>query len=438
MNKPPIRPVAFPALAVVLNELDLTHPEIIVGRHSAWVPPAVYAALLRAEGLPVPTVDLGEPGAAPREIIGLKLPFQLDGRIVKYTHPHEAKYDVFPGLSNEYAMLQALADQGAAPPVNRPVFVRTLTSTPGGKGDPYADPRGAHAYEMVDAEALPRGDFRGVQWMVDTLPISGSVGAWGDVTKPGNIVNGYLIDVRRSGHDLLRWDGPAPWGWPAVPPTRALLGALEDRVRRECQYPPGIRPEPYQDFYLMDRWISGSRRVEARARAMGFDPGPGESVLDVGCQSGGFLQWAALQQSAYGVGACGILAGIDVIPEYIACAEALRVAARQPIQYKQADVVADFLGTVKWIKTTYPAGVDHLLLLSMEKHIGDALWLLIDEVNPGVAYVETNAYAEGRGDKAGVEARILARGGTYVGDSNDRNPRRMYRIPRNTGTRRSA
>lgn len=217
------------------------------------------------------------------------------------------------------------------------------------------------------------------------------------------------------------------------------LTALEARVRKECQFPPGERIEPYQDFYLpgapgarragpLAGWVQGSRRVHSRAEALGFHPQEGELVLDIGCQSGGFLQYAAL------LGARGV--GLDHDPKYIACAQALRDAVFHDdlLSYRRIDVTQPWANVLEDLRAILPQArprPDHLLLLSMEKHIGlPALLRLIDNLCAKRTYIETNAYPAGSGAKAEVEGEVLRRGGRYLGDSDDRNPRRLYVIER--------
>jgi len=207
--------------------------------------------------------------------------------------------------------------------------------------------------------------------------------------------------------------------------------ALEAQVRRDCQFPPGERPEPYQDFYLpgapgarragpLAGWVQGSRRVHARAEKLGFEPNFGDFVLDIGCQSGGFLQYAALR-SAWGI-------GIDAEKPYLDCALALRDAVGHDLYYVQLDVTRlDAVEAIRGMFHPFPTPPDHLLLLSMEKHIGlPALLRLVDGFAARRTYLETNAYRAGT--KGEIEAAILQRGGVYLGDSDDRNPRRLYRI----------
>lgn len=364
--------------------VDLTKPGAVVGRHSAWL-----------------------------SALGIKVPFQFGGLVTKYRH-EEAGYDPADTIPHELAILRALAAEGMAPPIGNLVHIETLVSEHLGAW--HADPLGAWAYEMVDATKLPPGRFSLAR--MRTMPIAGSEGAWNDISVPGrdNVVNGYLVDVRRSAFDMLRWTGPLE----LLPSVDQDLAALRARVHRECQFPAGAREEAYQDFFLASRWEKGQRRVPERAVSLGFQPAPGESVLDIGCQSGGFLQFAA-------VFGADRVAGVDVSPEYVDCARALARSCGQNICVRQMDVVKEREAFLEWVRAYYPNGVDHLLCLSLEKHLGDAfLFELIDAIGARRTYIETNAVSAGRPMKLWPE--VQARRGRYVGDSADRNVRRLYQI----------
>jgi hypothetical protein len=223
-----------------IHALDATAPDVVVGRHSIWSP-----------------------------AMGIKVPFQWGGRITKYRHA-EPNYDVAETLPHELAILRALAAEGMAPPVGDLVFVENLVSEhPGGW---HCDPCGAIGYEVADARALPPGRFS-IERMRQ-LPIFGSPGAWGDIGKPGNVVNGYLVDVRRSAWDMLQWTGTA---LPDVPRVQEDGAAVAADVHRLCQFPAGERAEAYQDFYLGRRWHRGQRRVVERDDLLGFNAAPGEA-----------------------------------------------------------------------------------------------------------------------------------------------------------------
>lgn len=367
-----------------ISLVDATEPGAVIGRHAIWLP-----------GMEI------------------KIPFSWSGGLTKYQRD-EAGYDPDETIPHELAMLRALAAEGMAPPVGDLVRIDTLITEH--RGAWHADPTGAWGYEMADAHRLPPGRFS-IERM-RALPISGSEGAWGDVEKPGNVVNGYLVDVRRSAWDMLRWNGP---DLPAMPRLFRDPDALRARVHRECQFPAGERAEAYQDFWLGGVLEQGQRRVVERAKLMGFNPKPGETVLDIGCQSGSFLQYAWMKGARY-------LAGVEVNQQYIQCARDLARSCAQNICVRPMDVVAHRAAFLDWVRAYFPGGrPDHCLLLSMEKHIGESfLFDLIDTIGAKVTYVETNAVTRERSMKLWTE--VERRGGRHVGDSLDRNLRRLYQI----------
>lgn len=375
----------------IFDTLDLISPPLgtVLGNHGIWLPS-----------------------------LGVKVPFQFGGRVTKRTR-QEASYPR-ESIADEVHMLRALAAQGMAPPVGEMVFFRHVASDYPGAW--HCDPVGAYGYEIANAQALPRGSFS--IGAMRALPIEGSPGAWGDVAKPDNLVNGYLVDVRRSGQDLLRWTGPRT----PLPDAREPAQDLAARVHRECQFPAGERALAYQDFWLGGSMVAGQRRVVERAHLLGFAPKPGDTVLDVGCQSGGFLQYAHSQ-----TGGVGRFVGVDVEPKYLDCARALARSCDQNLCFRQMDVDHERAAFLAWVRAYFPGGrPDWLLALSLEKHL-DVL-RLIDEVGAKVTLLETNAVAEdsGAGPVPAAPMKLYGdvkkRGGRHVGNSRDRNLRRLYRI----------
>jgi hypothetical protein len=363
--------------------IDATAPGAVIGRHAIWLPE-----------------------------MQLKIPFQFSGQITKYQHT-ERGYRPADTIPHELAILRALAAERMAPPVDEVVFIETLISEHPGAW--HADPLGAWAYRMADANLLPPGRFS-IERMRQ-LPIAGSNGAWGDVAKPGNVVNGYLVDVRRSAWDMLRWAG---LDLPRLPALLNNVDKLRARVHRDCQFPAGARAEAYQDFWLFGKLERGQRRVAERAVEMGFTPRPGESVLDIGTQAGGFLQFAARSGATR-------LAGVEMEPRYIDCARELARSSRQNICIRQMDVVRERAGFINWVRAYFPRGVDHCLALSLEKHIGERfLFDLLDEIGARRSYVETNAVPNEQHLK--MHDYVQARGGRHVGFSRDRNLRVLYQI----------
>lgn len=380
----------------IIDTLDLTNPPpgTVLANHAAWLP-----------GLP------GGP---------VKLPWQHGGRICKRTRPGEASYST-ESIVDEVQILRALAAENMAPPIGDLVYFRNVVSDFGGAWT--CDPVGAYGYEMQDARTLPPGRFS-VKAM-RRLPIEASPGAWSDISVPEreNVVNGHLIDVRRSGQDMFRWTGDRF----TLPDGREPADELRARVHRDCQFPPGERAEAYQDFWLRGTLERGQRRVIERAEAMGFAPRPGDTVLDVGCQSGSFLQYA--WQKAEGKGR---FVGVEINDGYVDCARALARSFGQNICIRKMDVTAEREAFLAWVRSL--GKIDHLLLMSMEKHI--SIFPLIDAIGARVTYIETNAVAKdsGQGPEPKGEMKLLPevakRGGVHVGNSRDRNLRRLYRIDR--------
>jgi len=375
------------------DTLDLINPppDAVLGNHSIWLPE-----------------------------VCVKVPFQFGGRITKRTR-HE---DVYPKetIVDEVCILRALAEKQMAPPVSDLVFIREVISDYPGAW--HSDPCGAYGFEMADATKLPPGKFD-IDAM-KALPIDGSDGAWGDVIKEKNIINGYLVDVRRTGWDLLRWHGERF----QLPNAREDQDYVISRTHHECQFPANERLHAYQDFWARNELQTGQRRVLERAAALNFHPSPGESVLDIGTQSGSFLQHAWLCTNGN-----GRFVGVDVDDAYIMCAKLLARSCNQNICFRHMDVTREREAFLSWIRAYFPDGVDHLLLLSMEKHIGErSMFKLIDEIGARHTYIETNAVAEdlGSGIKPPAPLKlwpdVQLRGGEHVGDSRDRNLRRLYRI----------
>ena len=376
----------------VFDCLDLTgnDPGLKIGNHSVWIPAS-----------------------------GIKVPFQFGGRIQKYKHPLEAAYSLY-SLQNEVTMLRALAAAQLAPPIGDWVYFKTVISEHLGYW--WADPLGAYGYEVMDARALPPGKasvdvLRAFPW---SEKIMGSQGAWSDLGVPErqNILNGYVVDVRRSGFDMLQWRDPET----PMPRYREESQALRERIAALGQFPFRARPEPYQEYFLDGAWVPAERETVARARLLEFRPLAGDTVVDLGCGYGSFLQVAAL--------AGGRAVGMDAQPEYVALARDLARATALPICVRQTDLT-DFarnLAMRQWLRQVAPTGPEHVLALSMTKHIGDGvLWWWVDQLQGRRTYLETNAVKPGKFPlREGVEFR----GGRKIGESQDRNTRHLYLIDR--------
>lgn len=394
---------------VIYDVLDLRDPDVEVGNHSIW-----------------------------HKKLKIKVPFQLGGKTTKYSY-HQDRYSIGKSFFDEIHVLNALAQMNMAPPIGELVYFRELIHD-GYFGALHSDPLGAFGFQMGDVNDLPPGSFD-INKMRE-LPIEGTERAWNDVLKPGNVQNGYLIDARRSEWDMFKWRGEKVYGM--LEPFVESKEQLTAETHKLCQFPKGERDKAYQDFWVHHEMIGGQRRVLERAEKFEYFPLPNQTVLDIGTQCGSFLQFAwyaqACKMSAEDwkedpnkdIGIpdekdVGKLVGIDVEEDYLKCAKNNARSCNQHISFIKADVNNKEI-FLKWLKTYFPKGVDHLLMFSMEKHLDPtAYWDIIDTINAGTTYIETNAVPEGQFK---LRKEVEDRGGNYIGDSNDRNRRNLYKISR--------
>lgn len=400
-----------------LNLVDTEETRLAIGSHSIWWPP--------------------EPGGR----FGIKIPFQFGGQVVKYRYPHEASYSR-ETIAEEVALLKFLHEHRAAPAIGEWVFFEEVVSEH--MGALWSDPLGALGYEMEDVRVLSEPGVFTPEWLRSTGMVRGSPGAWGDLLVPerGNVINGYVIDVRRSWFDHLRYLG-------LVNPLPSFLEEPLDRLCSDLlsggQFPARQRAMPYQEVLLPDgQWHRGARETRHRAECLGFTPTAGESVLDLGCCLGAFLQYAMVQ----GAGRC---VGLDSDPRYLALARRLARACGMNICYREVDLATPvesqlrigaepargvfiedqfYTHVVEWLRELFSPRLDHLLALSMSKHISEpVLWWWVDTLGARRTYLETNAVKPGvPEERLPLMAGVRERGGVFLGYSEDRNMRALYRI----------
>jgi hypothetical protein len=200
---------------------------------------------------------------------------------------------------------------------------------------------------------------------------------------------------------------------------------LHEWLVRTGSFPKGERPEPYQEYVHDGAWRPGQRPVVSRAELIGFVPRQGESVLELGSQMGGFLQLAVLEGAAW-------VEGVEFDGDHYNASRSLLspLGVRgQHVHVTHGDVTNDEM--MQGVRARAPSGgIDHLLLLSMGKHIGgpEVITKLITMFHARHTYVETNAVTEGRA--CPYEAAVVALGGQRVGSTTDRSLRHVYRIDR--------
>ncbi len=366
--------------------------------------------------------------------LGYKVPFQFGGRVQKYRKPEEPSYPR-ETLTEEAALIDALASRSFGVPMREWVFYKTVISDHLGEETRWADPCGAYGFVMYDANSLVPGSYS-VEALQHESIIDASVGAWSDAAKPHNIVNGYLVDTRRSWNDRLRYLGS--YDITSMPRYVENRSDLIGDLYRDGAFPYREREQPYQEFYLDGAWRSAEREVRRRAALLGMDIKPGDSVLDLGCCIGGFLQYAHL------AGASRVV-GLDAYADFVKLARRLARASTMNIGAFQFDLtcintdsVSQIAHHVYWLRKLFPNGIDHLVCLSMGKHLSeDVMWWWIDTLRPRHVYLETNAVKTHQLEAANASTlpywnAVHERGGRHVGFTNDRNDRAIYRIDRPT------
>jgi hypothetical protein len=209
-----------------------------------------------------------------------------------------------------------------------------------------------------------------------------------------------------------------------------VLEEVHARLVRTGSFPLGQRPQPYQDYYYDGAWRRGQRRVVERAALLGYAPKHGESVLEVGSQMGGFLTMAVLEGAAWVEGVEYEIAHVDA-SRFLT--DPLVDEEHQHVHITHGD--ATDASVLRTVKDRAPSqGIDHLLLLSMGKHVGGPSMIerWVKTFDARHTYIETNALAQGK--SCAYADTILRLGGKCIGSTEDRSHRVIYRIDRASNT----
>lgn len=213
-----------------------------------------------------------------------------------------------------------------------------------------------------------------------------------------------------------------------LPRRPAASKPLHDWLVEMGSFPKGERADPYQEYFHNGAWRPGQREVVNRAATMGFFPKRGETVLELGSQMGGFLQLAVLEGARFA-------AGVELDADHAeASRHLLSGIAADGWCVTEGDITDEALLRDVKANLDEAAGgrrLDHLLILSMAKHIGggDYIERMIELFDARNTYVETNAVS--RKGPCPYEKTIVEKlGGVLVGVTEDRNTRRVYRISR--------
>jgi len=331
-------------------------------------------------------------------------------------------------IQEEYSLLDKLGKWNMAPPVSGIFYIKNFITD-----YPYyralnCDSKGVYGIFVKNAEKLVEGKFNRFRFeeiFVDPGLVELSEGAFGDLGKENNMGNGYLIDVRRTLWDSIRWKGEL-----AIKNIeyREDVKKLEKRILDLCQFPYGRRKHNYQSYLLGEVYIEGSRDTLYRFKQMEIEEDlSGKTVLDLGSQLG------AMCLEAYKRGARWIT-GLESEMDYVNCARDLVRANGFQINYIKKDLSKDTKTSIGYINTYYKNPVDIIFALSMYKHIGDSLWDLLRGISWKTCYVESNNAPDGMKTEH-VHKMVEGMSGLdcefeLIGKTEDRSPRMIWRLKR--------
>jgi len=335
--------------------------------------------------------------------------------------------EALTSLVTEFTLLETLwVDQMAPKPMDY-VFIKNVTSNIFTIGV-HCDSQGWYGYEVMDASKLPAGKYsfdKFDQLYLKSGIIQASQGALGDLAKKeGNLVNGYLVDVRRSLFDMMVIADMVKW--PKCIPYKEDINELKRKCRKYGQFPFQERSQNYQSYWLNGDWVDGTRKIPHRFDKMQLPQDfKGKSVLDLGCQMG------SMAMEAWRRGARKVT-GLEYQSEFVDCARDIARANGFYVNFQVMDLT-EINRCSEYIKSYYPEGVDIVFGLSLYKHIKRAFFDLMKEVNFKTAYIESHNTGQDGLNCGHVQEMIkemtqLGWNPTHLGYTEDRSRRAIWRI----------
>ena len=389
--------------------------KVMVGKHALWLPDMEIKIIWSHNGK-IESFKDWDKGENRSKI--------LDGTFNLWCQGFDEKSQ--ESIIMEYEIMKLLAQEGLAPPVGDLIYIKLMVSEYP-FGVEYCDVLGRFGYEVKDAARIRTGKFtqERMDRLIERENVEVSKGAYGDIFKLGNVVNGYLIDVRRTLCDMIKFrnydsvidlndvDNPS-------------LDELQNKIVELTQFPHKERKQNYQSYFVNGGYSDGSRDTEIRYQLMGIKQSSmkGCSVLDLGCNLGAML-FEAFRRGATK------MVGLDKEKDYINTARELAFYNKTPINF----IVRDLSETdkvVEFVNVYFRGCVDVVFALSLYKHIGNVLFDFLKKISWKTCYIESNNASEGletghvkeilKGMKS-LEAKV-----EYLGQTTDRSPRCVWRL----------
>jgi len=332
-------------------------------------------------------------------------------------------------IQNEYNIFGLLSKYKMSPPVDGYIYIKNIQSS--FCRYRHNDPIGIIGYKIRDANKLPKGRWSFDEFLekfIDTGIISASLGAAGDLKKDNNVVNGFLIDVRRTIWDMMKLNGYIAY----TTNIDSIINEEDDKVKSKVlqygQFPFKERKKAYQTYWFKDHYEDGTRQTLYRFDKMKIDKDlAGKTVLDLGCQIGSMCTEAYMRGARW-------ITGIDNQNEYVDCARDLARVNGHQINYQCIDLM-NIDKTLHYISAYYDNDViDIVFMLSLYKHIGAQCWNILQHANFKTAYIESNNCPDKWDSKQAKEIEIALHERfkkskiERICITEDRSPRCVWRI----------
>lgn len=389
----------------------------VCGKHSVWIPDLRIKLIWSHFGRVEAFRDWDK---------GRNVDFILRGLFNKEVKGWDR--ETLRSILSEYKLFKILAERKMSPPVGELIYIRKFVSD-----YPYGvelcDCVGRYGYEIQDANKIEPGKFtkeKFDEFLHKDKVIWLSSHAYNDVLKGDNVVNGYLIDMRRTIWDMFQDNFKLDLSYIEFPVLDTDV--LEEKIKSLTQFPHKQRKQNYQTYFLNGEHKEGSRDILYRFSKMLVPEELEErSVLDLGCNLGSVL-FECENRGA------GKMVGIDFEKDYIECARNLAHYNQSKINFIRRDLTNTH-GIIDYLRKYFCEGkIDYVFALSIYKHIEQAMFDILKSLNWEVCYVESHNAPEGletdhvkemvKGFKS-LKCRSI-----YLGQTSDRSPRCLWRLER--------
>ena len=265
-------------------------------------------------------------------------------------------------------------------------------------GTLVSDSKGVYGYYRV--KELPDRFENHIEKLLDI-----SDGAKGDLKKEDNVINGYLIDIRRTMWDCMKLKDLPKDAWKQIeyrendvdmlkkkitklkPKENNMLPEeLKEKITDLTQYPHKQRKLNYQSYYIDNEEVEGSRNTVERIKLMELpEDMAGMTILDLGCNLG------SICCESWKRGARWIM-GLDNEDDYIECARDLARHNGYNINFMVKDLTKTD-DTAIYIKSFFDQTqrpINIIFALSLYKHIKGKMFELLDRLKWDTCIIESH------------------------------------------------